>query len=78
MRHVKCTEFVAANSCSKKASCFAPQFSVTGDRGLLATAEAGVQRILQHAAEPPPKELWDTPIPPDEANFGIEVTCVFP
>ena len=49
------------------------QFTVNGDRNLLATAEAGVGRILQHAAEPPPKELWDSPIPPDEANFGLEV-----
>ncbi len=47
-----------------------------GDRRLLATAEAGVERILQNASAPPPKELWDTPIPHDEANFGIEAsTC---
>lgn len=51
------------------------QFSATGEPGLLATAEAGVRRLLQHSTEPPPKELWDTPIPADEANFGTEVAA---
>ena len=45
------------------------QFSVTRDRRQLATAQAGVERILQHAAQPPPKELWDSPIPIDEVRF---------
>lgn len=34
-----------------------------------------MRRLLQHSTEPPPKELWDTPIPADEANFGTEVAA---
>lgn len=51
------------------------QFATTGDRGLLGSAEAGVQRLLESGSQPPPQELWDTPMPPEESNFGDEVAA---